>query len=157
MNDFKMDIMKIQLDSESADLETETTGKYTFNIKLPVKRYNYNKIVLYVDNWDVQTTGLGNLSYVLNITNISQSNSYNSRTKGNNNVIGSIFSNGIATGRTTDLALNYQAPQTKHIINTLPNSLDIQITDIDNTGIDFSNAVNFWSLSLRLECEYDME
>lgn len=157
MNECKKDIMKIHLDSETADITTQTTGTYTFNIKLPVKRSNYNKIVLYVDSWDVQTKGLGNLSYVLNLTNISQSNSYNSRSKGNNNVIGCVFANASDTSRTSDFALNYQAPLTKHIINSLPNTLNIQITDIDNAGIDFSNAVNFWSLSLRLEAEYDME
>ena len=42
-------------------------------------------------------------------------------------------------------------------INALPQSIDLQITDVDNVGIDFSNAVNFFDLSLRVEAFYDIE
>ena len=152
--DCMKDVIKIHLDSESSDITDSSNGKYTFNMKFPVRRNDYKKIVLYVDDWELQTKALSDLAYVLNFENVSELNSYNSRTKGNNSVIATLFANGVNGARSTDFALNYQAPLTPHIINSVPNTLTIKITDILNTGLDFSSADNFWALTLRLECYY---
>lgn len=147
------DIMRIHLDSESALTQDQSIGKYTFNIKLPVKRNTYKSFVLYVDDFDIQTEGLGNSAYILN-SDIIEYNSYNSRTGGNNTTLASMFANAKNTGRTSDFALNYQAPTKPIIINNIPENLTLQITDIDNVGIDFSDAANFWLLDLRIEAYY---
>jgi len=148
------DILKIQLDSETADISTPASGNFKYNLKFPVKRNNYKKIVLYVDYWTVQIGGLTDLNYVLNANNISELNSYNSYTKGNNSILATLTTNGDGVSRTTDFAITYQAPQTPIIINGIPNELDISITDLAKSGIDFSSSDNNWILCLRLECFY---
>tara|TARA_E500000305_G_C4018721_1_gene237377 strand:+ start:105 stop:569 length:465 start_codon:yes stop_codon:yes gene_type:complete len=147
------DILHIHLDSETADYEDETNGKYNFTIKLPVKRQNYKHFVLYVDILDIQTKGLANDSYLLH-ADLLEYNSYNSRSKGTNTVIASIFANATGTGRTTDFALNYQGTTKPIIINNIPQNINIEIKDIDHNAIDFSNAANFWVLDLRIEAYY---
>ena len=147
------DILRIHLDSETADYQEDANGKYNFTIKLPVKRHNYKKFVLYVDDFDVQTKGLATDSYILH-ADFVEYNSYNSRSKGSNTILASLFANATGTGRTTDFALNYQAPTKPVIINNIPQNICIEIKNIDHTGVDFSNAANFWLLDLRIEAYY---
>lgn len=151
--DCDKDIIRLHLDSETADVENEAVGQYSYSIKLPVKRKNYKKIVLYVDNLNLQTKGLAHLSYIVNV-DMLEYNSYNSRTKGTNTTIASVFANATATGRTSDFALNYSNSNAPIQIQNMPDYLNITITDIDNTGIDLSNADNMWNMSLRLEAFY---
>lgn len=147
------DILKIHIDSENAEYESETVGKYSYDIKLPVKRKTYKKLILYVDNFNIQTKGLSHLSYIVN-ADILEYNSYNSRTKGANTVLASIFAYASGSGRTSDFALNYKNPTAPIQIQNIPDYLNITITDIDNSGIDLSNAENFWNLDLRIEAYY---
>jgi len=147
------DILKIYLDSETAEYDSEAVGKYSYSIKLPVKRQNYKKLVLFVDNLNIQIKGLANLSYLVN-ADIIQYNSYNSRSKGSNVILASIFTNASATGRTSDFALNYSNSTAPIQIQTIPDYINITITDIDNAGINFSNADNMWNMDLRIEAYY---
>jgi len=148
------DIIRLQLDSQHPATATASTGKYNYNLRLPVKRNTYKKILLYIDNFQLQTDGLTNTSYVLNIVNLNEYNSYNSRTNGNNSVFVTLFSNAKASGRTSDFLLQYQGSTTPRHISAIPDTLNIEITNLLNVGIDLSDANNFWSLSLRLECFY---
>lgn len=144
------DTFRLFLTSEDATTESETVGEYTFDIRLPSKKDNYTSVDLYVDDFNVCLKGLTTTS-VLVKTNMGEYMSYNSQTGGNNNTIACIFNPNVASGRTVDLALLYQAPRTPYSINALPNSITIRLTDIDNSGIDFSSANNFWTLNLRLD------
>ena len=152
----KMDVYNIYLESENPTSSVETTGNYRFNLRLPAKKIQYHTYKLYVDNWNVALKGLTTDSAVLKLY-LPQNNSYSSLSGGNNTVVASIFNPNIASGRTVDLALNYQNATAYYGINALPQSIDLQITDVDNVGIDFSNAVNFFDLSLRIEAFYDIE
>jgi len=147
------DIIRLNLDSESADIDTESIGKYQYNIKLPVKRKNYKKFILYIDNFQIQTKGLGSLSYVLS-SNMFEYNSYNSKTKGANNILATLLADATATDRVNDFTLSYSNSISPILIQHLPEQLQINITDIDGTVISFANANNMWSLSMRLECYY---
>ncbi len=147
------DILKIHLDSETADFDSNTVGKYSYSIKLPVKRKNYKKLILYVDNFNLQTKGLTNLSYIVN-ADMLEYNSYNSRSKGANTVLASIFANATATGRTSDFALTYSNSTAPIQIQNLPDYVNITITDVDNVGINLSAVENFWDLDLRIEAYY---
>ena len=152
----KMDVYNIYLESENPTASTETTGNYRFNVRQPAKKIQYHTYKLYVDNWNLALKGLTSDSAVLKLY-LPQNNSYSSLSGGNNTVVASIFNPNIASGRTVDLALNYQNATAYYGINALPQSIDLQITDVDNVGIDFSNAVNFFDLSLRIEAFYDIE
>ena len=152
----KMDVYNIYLESENPTASTETTGNYRFNVRLPAKKIQYHTYKLYVDNWNLALKGLTTDSAVLKLY-LPQNNSYSSLSGGNNTVVASVFNPNIASGRTVDLALHYQNSTAYYGINSLPQSIDLQITDVDNVGIDFSNAVNFWDLSLRVEAFYDIE
>ena len=66
------DILRIHLDSETADYESEAIGKYNFIITLPVKRNNYKNFVLYVDDFDVMTKGLATDSYIMSPSQFSR-------------------------------------------------------------------------------------
>jgi len=144
------DILRIHIDSETADYDSETVGKYSYSIKLPVKRQNYTKLILYVDNLNIQTKGLASLSYIVSADMIEY-NSYNSRSKGANTILASIFANATTAGRTSDFSLNYSNSTAPIQIQTIPDFLNITITDIDNTGIKFSNADNKWNMNLRIK------
>ncbi len=149
-----MDVFRIVIDSESADLLSESQGDYIFNLKLGTRRTDYKKYMLYVDNFSISLKGLTTHSVLVKL-NIGQYNSYNSRTEGNNQVIATVFNPNVASGRTVDLALNHQAPNTPYRISTLSNELNIKLTDIDDIAIDMSGTDNFWLLSLRIEAFYD--
>ena len=148
------DIFRIYLDSENAEITNDTTGNYTFNIRLPNRKVNYTNYVLYVDDFNICLKGL-TISNILLKCNVGQYNSFNSTTKGNNQVIATIFNPQTASGRTDDLSLNYLAPNTPNIITTLPNELVLNITNIDNTAVDMSNLENFFCVNLRIEAFYD--
>jgi len=149
-----IDVFRIVLDSENADISTEAQGDFNYDVKLATRRTNYTKYILYVDNFSISLKGLTTDSVLLKL-NVGQYNSYNSSTGGNNQVVATIFNPNIASARTVDLALNHQAPNTPYRISTLPNNLNVKLTNIDNTVINFSNADNFWLLSLRIEAFYD--
>ncbi len=147
------DIIKLNLDSETADIDTESLGKYEYNIKLPVKRKNYKKFVLYIDNFQIQTKGLGSLSYVLS-SNLFEYNSYNSKTKGANTVLVSLLADATATDRTNDFTLSYSNSTAPIQIQNFPEQLQINISDIDGGVISFANANNMWAMDLRIEAFY---
>jgi len=147
------DVLKIHIDSETADIDTESLGKYEYNLKFPVKKNNYKKIILYIDNFQIQTKGLGSLSYVLS-SNMIEYNSYNSKTKGTNNVLAVLLADATATGRTNDFTLSYSNSTAPIEIQNIPELLQINITDIDGTAISFANANNMWALDIRFECFY---
>lgn len=149
-----IDVFRVVLDSESADLGTESIGNYIFNVKLGTRRTDYKKYILYVDNFSISLKGLTTTSVNVKL-NIGQYNSYSSLTEGNNQVIATVFNPNVASGRTVDLALNYQAPNTPYRISTLPDDFNVNLTDIDNTAINMSSTDNFWLLSLRIEAFYD--
>ena len=153
----KVDVFRIFLDSETATTELETKGEYEYDINLPSKKNQYTKIIMYVDNFNICLRGLGAGDVVVNLLNVSQYNSYNSRTGGNNPVICSVYNDNTATGRTNDLVLSYQGATTPISINQVPTHLSLSLTDIDNVGIDLSNAQNFWNINMRLECFYEEE
>jgi len=148
------DVFRIYLNGEDADLQTATLGNFTFNVKLPARRVQYTKYILYVDDFNICLKGL-TISNILLKCNVGQYNSFNSATKGNNQVIATIFNPQTASGRTDDLSLNYQAPNTPNIITTLPNELVLNITNIDNTAVDMSDSENFFCVNLRIEAFYD--
>lgn len=148
------DVFRIYLNGEDADLQTATLGNFTFNVKLPARRVQYTKYILYVDDFNICLKGL-TISNILLKCNVGQYNSFNSTTKGNNQVIATIFNPQTASGRTDDLSLNYQAPNTPNIITTLPNELVLNITNIDNTAVDMSDSENFFCVNLRIEAFYD--
>jgi|TARA_R100000479_G_scaffold159282_1_gene96406 hypothetical protein len=147
------DIYRIYLDSE--ELDSGIAPKPTFNIKIPKKRTDYTKYTLYVDDFCISLAGETYRSIRLHLFNCIQYNSYNSSSKGSNNVIATIFNPNITETRTIDLSLNYQAPTTPYIINCFPDTLQFEITDETEAPLsDF--AVNaFWVLNLRIEAEYD--
>ena len=147
------DTLKIHIDSETADIENETLSVYDYKLKFPVKRNNYKKIELYIDNLQLQTKGLASLSYVLS-SNMIEYNSYNSRTKGANNVLAVLFADATATGRTNDFTLTYSNSTAPIQIENIPEQLQIKIQDIDGSPVSFQNANNLWSLDLRFECFY---
>ena len=148
------DTFRIVLDSETANIDTTASGDYTYNVKLQARRTDYKKYVLYVDNFNICLKGLTTESVLVKL-NIGQYNSFNSQTEGNNQVVATIFNPNIASGRTVDLALNIQAPNTPYIITTLPNELNVKLVDIDNVAINMSSANNFWYMNLRVEAFYD--
>ena len=132
------DIMRIHLDSETNTRSNSETGRFEFDIHLPVKRNTYKKFVLYVDDFDIQTKGLATDSYILH-GNFGEYNTFNSRSKAGNTVLASMFANATGTGRTTDFALNYQGPTKPIIIQNIPDTIVLEIKDIDNIGVDFSS------------------
>lgn len=146
----KSDTFRIYLDSENPTTHTESSGEYSFNVRLPSKGNTYIDYCLYVDDFNVCLKGLTTTSVLVKL-NIGQYNSFNSQTGGNNQVIATIFNPNQASGRTVDLSLNYQNSTVPYLINTLPQSLNVSLVDIDNTGIDFSSANNYWNLNLRVE------
>ena len=146
----KSDIFRIYLDSENATTNTASVGEYNYTLNIPTQGVNYKEYKLYVDDFNVCLKGLATTSVLVKL-NTFQYSSFNSRTESNNNVFATVFNPNTATGRTSDLALNYQNPNTPYIINSLPTSLKVNLVDIDNAGIDFSNANNFWTLNLRVE------
>ena len=146
----KSDTFRIYLDSENPTTHSESVGEYHYNVRLPSKGNTYIEYKLYVDDFNVCLKGLTTTSVLVKL-NVGQYNSFNSRTEGNNNVIATVFNPNQASGRTVDLSLNYQNPNTPYIIQTLPQSLSVSLVDIDNAGIDFSNANNYWALNLRIE------
>ena len=148
------DVFRIYLNGEDADLQTATLGNFTFNVKLPARRVQYTKYILYVDDFNICLKGLTDTNILLQ-ANIGQYNSYNSKTKGNNQIIATIFNKNTASARTDDLSLNYQAPNTPNIITTLPNELVLNITNIDNTAVNMSDSENFFCVNLRIEAFYD--
>jgi hypothetical protein len=148
------DVFRIYLNGEDADLQTATLGNFTFNVKLPARRVQYTKYILYVDDFNICLKGLTDSNILLKC-NVGQYNSFNSTTKGNNQVIATIFNPQTASGRTDDLSLNYQAPNTPNIITTLPNELVLNITNIDNTAVNMSDSENFFCVNLRIEAFYD--
>ncbi len=149
-----IDSFRIVLDSETADLSTLASGDFTYNVKLQARRTNYTKYILYVDTFNVSLKGLTTETVSVKL-NIGQYNSYNSRTKANNQVVATVFNPNIASARTVDLALNYDGTNKPYVITTLPNDLNVKLVNIDDTAINFTNADNFWSLSLRIEAFYD--
>lgn len=151
--DCAKDILKIHLDSETADIDTESLGKYQYNVKFPVKRNDYKKFVLYIDNFQIQTKGLGSLSYIVS-SNMIEYNSYNSKTKGANTVLVSLLADATATDRTNDFTLSYSNSTAPIHIQNIPELLQINITDIDGGVISFANANNMWAMDLRIEAFY---
>ena len=147
------DIIRKHLDSETNTRSNAETGRFEFDINLPVKRNNYKKFVLYVDDFDIQTKGLATDSYILH-ANFGEYNTYNSRSKASNTVLASMFANATGTGRTTDFALNYQGTTKPIIISNIPDTIILEVKDIDNIGVDFSSPNNFWLVDLRIEAYY---
>jgi len=148
------DIFRIYLDSENAEITNDTTGNYTFNIRLPARKVNYTNYVLYVDDFNICLKGLTTTDLQVKL-GISQYNSYNSATKANNTVVATLFNPNTASARTLDLTLNYSGTNNPNQISSIPDNLSVDIVDIDNVGIDLSNANNFWTLNLRVEAFYD--
>lgn len=146
----KKDTFRIYLCSEDNTTEDEANGTYTFDVRLPAKQNTYTGYTLYVDDFNVCLKGLSITSVLVKL-NMGEYNSYNSQTGGNNNTIATIYPPNQASDRTADLSLLYQASTTPYNISTLPNTMTIRITNIDNTGINFSSANNFWTLNLRVD------
>lgn len=151
--DCDKDIIRIVLDSESNTRSTDEDGVFEYDIRLPVKRSNYKKLVLYIDNFSINTKGLTKEVYRLH-SNFTEYNSFNSKTNGSNNVLCSVVANAIASGRTTDFALSYEGSTSPIQITNIPDMLKIEIKDIDNAGVDMSNISNVWILNLRIEAFY---
>ena len=148
------DIIRIVLDSESDDRSTAETGVYEYDLRLPVKRNTYKKLILYVDNSCIGTKGLAHSVYSIH-SNFSEYNSYNSINKGANTVLARVVANSITANRTTDLGLSYQGQNTPLRISTIPDSIKIEIKDIDNVGINMgADADRVWTLNLRIEAYY---
>lgn len=150
----KSDVFRLYLNGEDADLSDTTNGSFTFNVKLQSRNVNYTKYILYVDDFNICLKALTDTNILLQ-ANIGQYNSYNSKTKGNNQILATIFNPQTASGRTDDLSLNYQAPNTPNHITTLPNQLILNITNVDNTVVDMSNANNFFCANIRIEAFYE--
>ena len=150
----KSDVFRLYLNGEDADLSDTSNGSFTFNVKLQSRNVNYTKYILYVDDFNICLKGLTDTNILLQ-ANIGQYNSYNSKTKGNNQIIATIFSKNTASARTDDLSLNYQAATTPNHITTLPNQLILNITNVDNSAVDMSNANNFFCANLRIEAFYE--
>lgn len=149
----KKDIFQLNLSSEGMDSGSNSADTF-FNIRLPNKRTDYNKYVLYVDNFVVDTLDLGNMIYCVRI-NCYQPNSYNSTINGNNDIIAMVIQPNLATDRTIDGALQYSAPTTPIYIDTLPDQLQFKITNASNsTPLDFATNSNMWSIRLRIEAHY---
>jgi len=148
------DIFRIYLDSENAEITNDTTGNYTFNIRLPAKKINYTNYVLYVDDFNICLKGLTTTELQLKL-GVSQYNSYNSATKANNTVVATLFNPNTASARTDDLTLTYIGTTNPNQISSIPDNLNVDIVDIDNVGINLSNANNYWTLNLRVEAFYD--
>ena len=148
------DIFRIYLDSENAEITNDTTGNYTFNIRLPARKVNYTGYVLYVDDFNICLKGLTTTELQLKL-GVSQYNSYNSATKANNTVVATLFNPNTASARTLDLTLTYTGTNNPNQISSIPVNLSVDIVDIDNLGIDLSNANNYWTLNLRVEAFYD--
>jgi len=148
------DIFRIYLDSENAEITNDTTGNYTFNIRLPNRKVNYTNYVLYVDDFNICLKGLTTTDLQVKL-GISQYNSYNSATKANNTVVATLFNPNTASARTDDLTLTYSGTNNPNQISSIPDNLNVEIVDIDNVGINLSNANNYWILNLRVEAFYD--
>jgi len=148
------DIFRIYLDSENAEITNDTTGNYTFNIRLPARKVNYTNYVLYVDDFNICLKGLTTTDLQVKL-GISQYNSYNSATKANNTVVATLFNPNTAVGRTDDLTLTYSGTNNPNQISSIPDNLNVEIVDIDNVGLNLSNANNYWTLNLRVEAFYD--
>ena len=148
------DIFRIYLDSENAEITNDTTGNYTFNIRLPARKVNYTNYVLYVDDFNICLKGLTTTDLQVKL-GISQYNSYNSATKANNTVVATLFNPNTAVGRTDDLTLTYSGTNNPNQISSIPDNLNVEIVDIDNVGLNLSNANNYWILNLRVEAFYD--
>tara|TARA_R100000654_G_scaffold1616_1_gene5842 strand:+ start:748 stop:1224 length:477 start_codon:yes stop_codon:yes gene_type:complete len=150
-----IDTFRLMLDSDNPSTATANIGEFTFDIRLPFTRSDYTKYILYVDNFNVSLRGLASDAVHLKLLNLSNYNSYSSQTKGNNNVVAVIYNHDTNPSRTDNLVLNYQAPQAPYHISSVPNTLAVKITDMDNTNIDFSSANNFWTANLRIDAYYD--
>ena len=148
----KENIFRVYLTSEDPSTETETIGEYTFDVRLPARKNNYIGYKLFVDDFNICLKGLTTTSIQVKM-NMNEYNSFNSRTQANNNTIATIFPSSQTSGRTDDLSLLFQAPTAPYNISSLPDTIQIRITDIDNTGIDLSSANNFWALNLRIVAE----
>jgi len=147
------DIIRLCLDSESNTRSSDNDGIFEYDIKLPVKRTNYKKLVLYIDNFAINIKGLTKEVYRLH-SNFTEYNSFNSYVGGSNTVLCSVVANAIASGRTTDFALSYQGSTAPIQITNIPDMLKMEIRDIDNNGVDMTNISNVWILNLRIEAFY---
>lgn len=147
------DTIRIVLDSESNTRSTAENGKYEYDIRLPVKRNTYKKFTLYVDSFNLNAKGLTNEIFLLH-SNLQEYNSYNSKSGASNTLLASVANNAVASGRTTDFAINYINSTNGITIQNIPDMLVITIKDIDGTGIDLSDASNVWVLNLRIEAFY---
>lgn len=146
------DTLYIVLNSHTRDSGSE--GDAFYNIKLPVKRNNYFKYVLYVDNYVLDTAGLEKDHILVHMMGASQSNSYNSTSKGTNDVIAVVCQNGSGANRTTDLQSQYQAPLAPIELDNLPSFINIYHTDNLNLPIGLSSNNNDYVIALRIECYY---
>lgn len=152
----KTDTFRIYLCSEDNTTETESSGQYTFDVRLPAKKNIYEAYTLYVDDFNICLKGLSITSVLVKL-NTTEYNSYNSQTGANNTTIATMFPSSQTSGRTDDLSILYQAPNAPYNINSLPQTLGVTITNIDNTGIDLSSANNFWTLNLRVDAHYSQK
>jgi hypothetical protein len=143
------DIYRIVLDSENPRSSTETKGQYDFDIKMTNVPTNYERYILYVDDFCCRLKGLTTASVQVKVNLINQ-NSYNSGTGGMNTTIVPLILN---PNNALDEVLQYQGNQTPYHITNLPSSIALELCDITGTGIDFSGASNYWSINLRIEAE----
>ena len=146
---YSNDIYRIVLDSENPRSSTETKGLYDYDIKMTNIPTNYERYILYVDDFCVRLKGLATNSVQVKANLINQ-NSYNSGTGAINTTIVPLLLN---PNDSNDEVLQYSGNQTPYHITNLPSSISLQLVDVDNAGIDFSNANNFWSINLRIEAE----
>ena len=108
----KSDVFRLYLNGEDADLSDTSNGSFTFNVKLQSRNVNYTKYILYVDDFNICLKGLTDTNILLQ-ANIGQYNSYNSKTKGNNQIIATIFNKNTASARTVEGADRIQGIGTK--------------------------------------------
>jgi len=149
-----IDTYRIYLDSERFDSKNATENVAQFNTKIPTKKTNYTRYELYVDDFCINLSGMTEYNIIVKAL-LPQFHSYNSFTKGNNTTIATIFNNNITSDRTTDLCLNYQAPNAPYIINSIPDFITIELTNLDNAAIDLTDVRNVWILNLRIDAHYD--
>lgn len=152
LDDMNKDVFQIYLDSDNRDGGVAANANY--NLYFPNKKDNYKKFVMYIDNLQLDTLDRTNQTFALRM-NVYQSNSYNSLSKGNNDIVATIFAPNIASSRTIDNSLAYQAPTKPIYIDNFPDVLQLRFTTaLNNTTLDFTTDDNVYSLQFRIEAYY---
>ena len=151
----KTDTFTYLLTNDSRDLGTYSNP--IFNINYLQKKNTYSKITCYIDNFQAMLLSLSEITNLLYLeSNLSQINSYSSKSKGASNILCFVNRNILehASSGYNDSAVSYQAPAIPIEIGSLPDSINLKLMKANGNTVDLDTGQNIFSIKLRFVCEY---